>query len=68
METQEVETKEAEIDEELCCILLTEVIDGTAFHVGSARKERSRHQTITELKRWFSGSDAPQNTIDSMLD
>ena len=50
MEPQEASTKEAEMDEEYCCILLKVALDGTACHAALACKERSECQGMIELK------------------
>ena len=68
MESQATEIQEAEMDEELCYVTLALVLDRTAHHVVSACIERSSHQAMTALKTWFSGNDAQQKTIDSILD
>ena len=56
------------MDEESHYILLMASLDGMVCHVASAYKERPGHQAMTALKRWFSGNDAQQNTIDSIID
>ena len=40
-----------EANEELNCILLTAVLDGTAHYVVAACEDRSRYQEITTLKK-----------------
>ena len=44
------------------------MLDGTAHHVVSACKNRSRYQEMTAFTRLFSGNDAYENKIDVILD
>ena len=60
--------KEKETDEELCYVFLTAVWDGKSHHEVATREDRSGHQAMTAWKKWFSGNEAQQNTIDSILE
>ena len=44
------------------------MLDGIACHVVAAGDHISGYQTMTVLKKWFSGNEAQQNTIDSILE
>ena len=57
-----------EANEELQCILLTAVLDGTAHYVVAACEDRSGCQAMTALKKWFNGNESQQNTIDRILE
>ena len=56
------------MEQESHFMLLNVVLDRTACHVVSSCKHTCRGQALKALKKWFSGNDDQQNTIDSMLD
>ena len=52
MESKKEADKEKEMDKELCYILLTSVLDGTACHVVAAGGHRSGCQAMKALKKF----------------
>ena len=61
-------SKESGKDEEIHFVFLVVVLDGEACHAVAAYKERSEHQAMKALKRWFSGNESQKSTIGSVLD
>ena len=68
MESKTEADKVQDMDEELYCILLNPVLDGTARHVVATGNYRSGYQAMTALKKWFRDNEAQHNTIDSILE
>ena len=68
MESMTEEDKKKETDEELHCIFLMAVLDGTSHHVVASYEDRSGYQEMNALKKWFGGNETQQNTIDIILE
>ena len=55
MESKRESGKAKEMDEELHCVLLTSVLDGTSRRVVAAGDYGPGCQSMKALKKWFSG-------------
>ena len=55
-------------NEELYYILLSAVLDGTAYHIMAGCGKKSGHEAMEAMKKWYNGSDTQQNTNDMYHD